>query len=293
MLVLLAPACGDDRPQDRAGSTNDPASRIITLSPHLTELVYSTGAGDRLVGAVEYSDFPSAALALPRIGDAFRLDYEAIIGLDPDLVLAWSSGTPREVVNRLEQLGFRVVSLETGSLGGVADNVREIGRLTGTQWQAEAVAADFERSLEGIRTAAAGLAPVTVFYQVTAQPLLTISRRHVIGEAIELCGGRNVFGDLPDLTPSVSPEAVIDAAPAAIIAGRFTPDDASAAAGLAFWRQWTSIPAVHTDSLYLVDANLIVRSSVRVLGGVRELCASIAAARKKMVSDTNIQDRNQ
>ena len=282
ILALMLVGCGADRAQDPGDKTNQPVGRIITLAPHLTELVYSAGAGNRLIGAVEYSDFPAAAMELPRIGDAFRLDYEAIVELDPDLILAWESGTPIEVIERLEQLDFRVVALGAGSLNRVADNLRAIGQLTGTQQYANAAAEKYERSLHDIRQEAAGLAPVTVFYQVSARPVLTISSRHVIGEAIELCGGINVFAGLPELTPSVSPEAVIDAAPEAIIAGRFTDNDSSAADGLAAWRQCKSIPAVRKGNLYLVDANLIARSSVRVLGGVRELCAGLARAREQL-----------
>jgi len=261
--------------------TNRPASRIITLAPHLTELVFSAGAGNRLVGVVEYSDFPAAALELPRIGDAFRLDHEAIVGLDPDLVLAWESGTSREVIDRLEQLGHRVVVLEAESLERVADSLRAIGRLAGTERYAEAAATAFEGSLDEIRAAAAGRAPVSVFYQVSVQPLFTISRRHVIGEAIELCGGYNVFGELLELSPSISPEAVIDAAPEAIIAGRYSAEHSSMANQLTVWRQWTSIPAVRDGNLFFVDANLMHRSSVRILDGVRELCERISTVRAK------------
>ncbi|MDP6675328.1 MAG: cobalamin-binding protein [Gammaproteobacteria bacterium] len=264
-------------------TSNHPASRIITLAPHLTELVYSAGAGSRLVGTVEYSDYPAAALDLPRIGDAFRLDHEAIIGLKPDLILAWGSGTPRGVIDRLEQLNHRVVALKAGSLDGVADNIRTIGQLAGTEQDAEAAALAFEVSLDEIRVAAAGREPVTVFYQVSSQPLFTISRRHIIGEAIELCGGHNVFGKLLELSPSISPEAVIDAAPEVIIATQYS-DDASVENSFAVWRQWVSIPAVHDGNLFLIDANLMTRPSVRILGGVLELCARIAMAREKRAS---------
>lgn len=281
LLLLAAAACVDAPSQDPAAGAEPPARRIITLSPHLAELVYSAGAGDRLVGVVEYSDFPDAALELPRVGDAFRLDHEAITGLDPDLILAWGSGTPEEVVDRLGRLGHRVVALEAGSLDEITDSLRAIGRLAGTQPRAEETATAFEESLDEIRVAAAGRAPVTVFYQVSAQPLFTISRHHVIGEAIELCGGENVFGGLVELSPSISPEAVIDAAPEAIIAARYTADESQAGKQLAFWRQWTSIPAVRNGNLFLVDANLVTRSSLRILDGVREMCSRIAAVRKK------------
>jgi iron complex transport system substrate-binding protein len=255
-----------------AGYFSDPAG--------LTELVFSAGAGNWLVGVVEYSDFPAAALELPRIGDAFRLDHEVIVGLDPDLILAWESGTPHEVIDRLEQLGYRVIALESGSLDGVADSLRTIGRLAGTERYAETAATAFEVSLNEIRAVVTGREAVTVFYQVSAQPLFTISRRHVIGEAIELCGGRNVFGGLAELSPAISPEAVIDAAPEVIIGARYSAD-MSTPNPLAVWRQWTSIPAVRNGNLFLVNANLMTRPSVRILDGVRELCEKISVARTK------------
>ncbi len=275
LLILMVTACDGDRPQNMTATEIGPANRIISLAPHLTELVYSVGAGDQLVGTVAFSDFPLAALELPRVGDAFRLDYEAIAELDPDLVLAWVSGTPQETIERLAQLGHRVVAIESGSLDHVADSLRQIGQLVGTETQAEAAAVAFERSLHDLRAGVADRDPVSVFYQISAQPLFTITRRHVIGEAIELCGGRNVFGRLAGISPSVSPEAVIEAAPEVIIA-TYYPAAEPEANPLAVWRQWTSIPAVRDDHLFLVNANLMSRPSVRILGGVRELCARIA-----------------
>ncbi len=279
--ALLA-GCGPDRSHDvDDGIDSGPAQRILTLAPHLTELAYTAGAGDRLAGAVEFSDFPVAAQTLPRIGDAFRLDHEAIAGLDPDLILAWQSGTPVEVIERLERQGYRVVTLSAGRLADIAASLRSIGRLAATEAVAEAAAADFERALDGLRAEATGRVPVRVFFQVTAQPLFTISDRHVIGEAIALCGGENIFGALAGPSPSVSPEGVIDAAPDAIIAVQHAPDPASAEQELDFWRQWTSVPAVRNGHLFLIDANLVTRPSVRFLDGMRELCAQIAAAGEK------------
>lgn len=278
--MLIVTACDQIPSTASRVATNPPAHRIISLAPHLTELVFSAGAGERLVGVVEYSDFPPAALELPRVGDAFRLDLEAIAELDPDLILAWESGTPREVVDRLAQLGHRVVIIESRDLDGVAGSLREIGQLAGSVSFAESAAMAFESSLADIRSTVAGRRPVTVFYQVSAQPLFTISRRHIIGEAIELCGGRNIFGTLNESSPSVSPETVIDAEPEVIIATRYT-QDALVESPFTVWRQWSSIPAVRDDNLFLVDANLMTRPSVRILEGVRELCAAIAAVRVK------------
>lgn len=281
LSVLLVVACEGDRSRVAADTSHPPAARIITLAPNLTELVFSAGAGSRLVGVVEYSDFPPAALKLPRIGDAFRLDQEAIAELDPDLILAWNSGTPREVIARLDRLGYRVVALDTGTFDGVADSLRLIGRLAGTEKSAVAAADAFENSLDSIRGQMAGRAPIRVFYQVSAHPLFTISRRHIIGEAIELCGGVNAFDELPGLSSPVSVEAVIDAVPEVIIAGRSAGEGTAGADSLALWREWTSIPAVREGNLFFVDADVLHRSSVRILDGVRELCGRISAAREK------------
>ena len=125
-LVLFLHGCQEAQETDPPAAT---ASRIVSLAPHVTELVYAAGAGDRLVGVVEYSDYPAEAQELPLIGDAFRLDYEAVAQLQPDLVLAWQSGTPRETRDRLRSLGYRVVELEPASLEDIVRELRAVGRL--------------------------------------------------------------------------------------------------------------------------------------------------------------------
>lgn len=280
IAVLVLTACSEPRPPAQVAGA--PAERIIALAPHLTELTFSAGGGAQLVGAVEYSDYPPAALDIPRVGDAFRLDYERMVELEPDLVLAWKSGTPLEVIERLEQLGLRVAVLDTDDLAGIAETLREIGRYTGHAQHAGHSAAEFEDGLAGLRAANAGKERISLFYQVSAEPLFTITRRHVIGESIELCGGDNIFAALQGPSPAIATEAVIDAAPEAIIASRYTVrSEEHDSEPLKFWRRWDSIPAVRDDNLYYVDANLMTRPSLRILDGIRELCARIAEARSK------------
>jgi iron complex transport system substrate-binding protein len=200
---------------------NKPVGRIITLAPHLTELVFAAGAGDRLVGVVEYSDYPPEARVLPRIGDAFRFDYEAIAALKPDLLLGWQSGTPIAAVDRLTDLGYRVVILESGRLNTIADHVRLIGRLADSLPAAKIAADEYELELEKLSARYQDATTLSVFYQISWQPLFTINKHHVIGEAIEICGGRNVFADLKELSPAISLEAALESAPQVIIASRF------------------------------------------------------------------------
>ena len=251
-----------------------PATRIITLSPDLAELVYSAGAGPSLVGTIEHSDYPPAAQSVPRVGDAFGLDFERIGVLHPDLVLAWSGGTPLRWIERLQDMKLRVVSLGVRRLEDVAREIEEIGRLTGHVELAQAAADGYRARLKELRASHAGADPVTVFFQISAQPLYTVGGAHAITAMIELCGGRNIFEDLPSLAADVSAEAVLGRDPQVIIAS----DDGGEGA-LEMWKRWPALTAVANGDLYLVHADLVTRSSTRVVEGTGEICDALQRAR--------------
>jgi ABC-type Fe3+-hydroxamate transport system substrate-binding protein len=178
-----------------------PAQRIVTLAPHLAELVHAAGAGDRLVGTVAWSDFPAEVQSLPQVGDAFRLDLEMLAVLAPDLVLAWQGGNPDHMLAQLERHGYRVVALAPERLDDIAAHLEEIGRLAGTQATAQAAAADYRAALAAERRAHAGKPVLRVFYQVSWRPLYTVGGRQLISEVITLCGGENIFAELGELAP--------------------------------------------------------------------------------------------
>ncbi len=270
-VLLLALGCGCRAPQapptPEAGERS--AQRIVALAPHLAELVFSAGAGGRLVGVAEFSDFPPAVLALPRVGDAFRVDFEAVAALRPDLVLAWTSGNPPEAVQRLRELGLRVVLLEPATLDDIAKHILRIGALAGTRQEATIAADAFRARLERLRNRPAPAIPARVFVQLSERPYFTVTDRHFLGQGLKLCGGQNVFGSLPGLTAIVSMESIIAAAPDVIIASDMGGD---ARAPLATWEAWPGLPAVRERRLYTLDADLLSRPSVRVLGGIESLC---------------------
>lgn len=279
-LGVLAAGCGGPPPP--APQQSPAPARIVTLAPHLAELVHAAGAGDRLVGTVEFSDYPEAVLALPRVGDAFRVDLEALAGLRPDLVLYWPSGNARELPGRLAQLGYRAVGLEPDGLDSIAAQIRLIGALAGTEAVAQAAAAALTGELSRLRAAHAQARPVRVFYQVAARPLLTVNGRHIISDAIISCGGVNVFADLPELTPAVSVEAVLAEWPQAIVATWYpVPDEAPppATVVLADWLRWPSVPAVAEGQLVAINADLLSRPTPRMLEGVAALCSGLERAR--------------
>ena len=253
-----------------------PASRIVSLAPHLTELLYAAGAGARLVGAVDYSDFPPEARALPRVGSDARIDLEAVLALRPDLVIAWPNAGSLRAVERLAALGLPVFRSEPRELDDIARTLQRLGRLAGSEAQAEAAAAAFRARAADLEKRYAARRKVRVFYQIWDRPLLTVNGAHIISKVIGLCGGENVFAALSLPAPGVSVEAVLAAKPQAIIAGA---DRAVRPAWLDDWKRWPTLPAVASGNLFTVDANLLHRSGPRFIDGMETLCTAVAKAR--------------
>lgn len=252
-----------------------PAARIVTLSPHLTELVFAAGAGDRLAGVARFSDYPATAQSLPRIGDAARVDPERILALAPDLVLAWRSGNQANDVARLEKLDLRVFVTEPERLGDIARLLRTIGGIAGTRDAAERAAREFEREIDALRARYGAAPPVRVFYEIWHRPLLTVNGRHLISDVIGLCGGVNVFSDLPSLTPAVSVEALLAARPQAIIGG------SSAITPQQFAAQWRHHPVAEVRRLpvLFVHPDEIQRQTPRIVEGAKKICAALEEVR--------------
>lgn len=253
-----------------------PAQRIVSLAPHITELLYAAGAGAALVGAVEFSDYPPEALSLPRVGGHDRFDVERILALRPDLVVAWKSSTGGSAVERIRELGIPVFLSEPRRLGDIPEDLLRLGRLAGTEAEARRAAERFRSRLQTLRERYAGAAPVRVFYQIWHQPLMTVNGDHLISDVIRLCGGVNVFADLPVLAPQVNVEAVLAADPEVIIAGGLAverPEWREA------WRTWSSLAAVRDDHLYFIHPDLIQRHTPRVLEGAEQLCERLEQVR--------------
>lgn len=253
-----------------------PAQRIVSLAPHATELLFSAGAGDRIVGVVDYSDFPPAAKQLPRVGAYNAVDMERILALRPDLVVAWASGNPPALIEQLRELGLTVFLSEPRELEDVAGNLERLGRLAGTQATARAAAEAFRQRLAHLRARYSGRVPVSVFYQIWFRPLMTVNGEHLISKVIRLCGGRNVFAGLPVLVPKLEMEAVLAADPQAIVAGVREPGDTSWQQD---WQRWRSLRAVREGHLISLPADLLQRHTVRILDGAEQLCAALDEVR--------------
>jgi iron complex transport system substrate-binding protein len=245
-----------------------PATRIVSLAPHLTELVYAAGAGARIVGAVDYSDFPPPARALPRVGGDAYINIEAVLALRPDLIVAWPNPGSGRAVNRLADL-LPVFRSEPRELEDIATTLERIGVLAGTSREAQRAGRAFRARKAELEKRYAGRATVRVFYQVWDRPLLTVNGDHVISKVIRLCGGENVFAAAPLIAPEVDREAVLRANPEAILAS--SPLDG--------WKAFSSLAAVARNQLHTIPAELIQRHTPRLLDGAERVCRALEEAR--------------
>lgn len=241
-----------------------PAARIVSLAPHLTELVYAAGGGARMVGAVDYSDFPPPARELPRVGSDAHISLEAVLALRPDLVVAWPNPGSVRAIDRIGELGVPVFRSEPRELEDIATTLERLGVLTGTPAQAQRAAQAFRARKAELEKRYAGRPKIRVFYQVWDRPLLTVNGAHVISKVIALCGGENVFAALPLISPEVDAEAVLRAAPEVVLTSRPGAQPPS----------W--LPG---SRLFVVPADLIQRHTPRLLDGAEQVCRALEEAR--------------
>lgn len=265
-----------------------PPARVVTLAPSLTEIVYAVGGGARVVGADTHSDHPPAARALPRVGDALRVDIERLLVLQPDLVLAWGSGNTGRELAQIEAAGVPVFSLEPRRLDDVPRALERVGALLGLAAQGAQAAGSLRRELSELRSAHAARAPVSVFYQVWSRPLMTLNDQHLIADVIQLCGGRNVFGALKPLVPELSTESVLAADPEVLLSARETgplaggtAQRAPGDAAFALWAPHKGARAVQRGWMFTLPGDTISRQGPRIAVGARAMCAALDEVRRE------------
>ena len=283
-LALGAGLAAGTAPPARAA---DATPRIVSLSPHITELLYAAGAGSRIVGVDDLSDYPPAVAGMPRVGEPATLDVEGLLKLKPTLVVLWDSGTPPRAKAQLQSLNLQVYVTEQRRLDDIGAVLLDFGRLAGTLPEAAAAAGRYRSELAALRSQYAGRARLTVFYQVWDRPLYTLSGAHVVTEVLSLCGGDNVFTDLSTLAPAIDKEAVLARDPDVILVA------ATGAEGLrqvADWGRFGNLRAVRNHHVYTVDPSLIGRMTPRILEGARDACELLDAARgvQRRVTDATL-----
>ena len=257
---------------NRSVTLQQAAERVIALSPHIVENIFSIGAGSLLVGVADHSDFPDQAKEIVRIGGASSFSSEKILSLSPDLVIVWASSARNGIVEKLTSLGIAVYVDDPRTLVDIARSIRDFGLLTGQVEKSTTVANRYLLEVESLRNQYQRADDITVLYEVWNNPLQTINRQHIISDVITLCGGKNVFGDALSLAPKINIEAVINRDPDIIVSS----NTATRRQSLDYWLQWPALSAVRHRRLYFIDPDLIQRHTLRILTGAKMLCGYIS-----------------
>ncbi|MBW0278375.1 cobalamin-binding protein [Shewanella xiamenensis] len=252
----------------------EPAQRIIALSPHAVEMLYAIGAGESIVAATDYADYPEAAKKIPSIGGYYGIQIERVLELNPDLIVVWDTGNKAEDINQLKNLGFKLYSSSPKMLEDVAKEIEELGKLTGRTEQASRVAADYRSELLRLRSENAAKSEPKVFYQLWSTPLMTVAKNSWIQQIIGVCHGKNVFYDAASDYPQVSLENVLLTLPEVILQS----EEEGNVKGID-WSKWTEIPAVKNQHIYQLNADLLHRATPRALLGVKAVCDALDKAR--------------
>jgi iron complex transport system substrate-binding protein len=278
-VLLLTLALGQESPSARAESP----PRIVSLSPHITELLFAAGAGSRVVGVDDSSDYPAAVAGIARVGEPAALDIELLLKLKPTLIVLWDSGTPARGKAQLERLKLRLYVTDQHHLDDIGATLIELGRLAGTEDVAAAAARRYRSELAQLRAQYAARTRLKVFYQVWDQPLYTLSGAHVVTEVLSLCGGDNIFADLTTLAPAIDKEAVLARDPEVIL---IAATGAEGARQTLEWSQYPNLRAVQRHDVFTVDPTLLGRMAPRILQGVRDVCALLDTARNRPPAGT-------
>lgn len=281
LSALPAAARGAEaiRVVDDAGRTvalDAPARRIISLAPSTTELLFAAGAGRYVVGTSSFSDYPPEATAIAQVGDAAMINMERIVSLKPDLIVVWSHVDSAAVLDKLRVLGIPVYYSEPRRISDIGKSVADLGTLAGTPDVAARVAHALRARIDTLRSTYAGRAPIRVFYQVWERPLMTVNGKQMISDAIELCGGVNIFSNLAPTVPTVNREAVVAANPDVIVTYSGETDDA-----LAGWKSLTTLQATARGNLVALATPTLGRPSPRFLDGAENLCQELDLARAR------------
>lgn len=250
--------------RDNSPVTKKTTQRIISLAPHITELIYDAGGGDFLVAVSAFSDYPQAAQKLPIVGDAFRIDLEQLLMLDADVVFYWQGNTSLTVMQQLEKQGLNLIPVEINSLADISKSLRMI---------AEHLKLPEPSSAKRIETKLNQIKQVKrptqrLFIQLSEQPIYTVSGSHWMSEAAALCGLSNIFPTLATTAATVSKEAVIVANPEVILRTQKVTENSPLL-------QWPQIAAIKYNHIVVLDPDTFSRPTPRIVTAIDDLCRQV------------------
>ena len=241
--------------------------RIVALAPSLTEIIYYLGLGDRVVGVTNHCNYPPEAALKPRVGSYVNLNVERIVSLAPDLVIGTVDGNEKIVVDLLDQAGVPVYLVNPRNVREAVETIAVLGKVCGLERKGRSVARALSARVDHVVDQTAARRRPLVFLQIHLHPIMSVNTRTIHHDLIHLAGGRNMTAEEPITYPRISLEEIIRRQPEIILissmerGGRFEKARAE-------WLTWTSIPAVTSGRVHLIDSDLIDRPSPRVVDGL-------------------------
>jgi iron complex transport system substrate-binding protein len=247
-----------------------PPKRIISLAPNITEILFSLGLDEEIVGVSIHCNFPEKAKSKVRVGSYIRLDFEKITSLNPDLIIATAAGNTRDMVDRLGTLGFPTYVIFPKNFNDILKNIAHIGQVVNREEEARGVIEGMRKRSQRIVELTNGLPRPKVFVQIGDAPIVTVGKGSFADDLIRLAGGENITGKEKEVYPRFGMEEILKRSPEVIVISSMNPKGDYQKI-LQEWNRWKTIPAVKNGRIHLIDSDLIDRPSPRIIDGLEEL----------------------
>jgi iron complex transport system substrate-binding protein len=247
-----------------------PAKRIISLAPSITEILFALGLDEEVAAITNFCDYPETVLNKPRIGGFVNPDIEKIVSLKPDLIIGIRDGNRIDTVHRLNDSGFPVYLIDPKGFDGVMRTIKNIGDVVGREKESRKMIKEMVNKREKIITLTQSLPKPKIFFQLGDAPMVTVGKGTLADDLIRLAGGRSISEDESVSYPVYSIETVLLKAPEIIIMTSMDSKKNSPHL-VKKWESWKSIPAVRTNSIYVIDSNLVDRPTLRIVEGLEAL----------------------
>jgi len=257
-----------------------PPKRIVSLAPNVTEILFSLGLDEEIVGVSIHCNFPEKAKTKVQVGSYISLDFEKIVSLKPDLIIATGAGNTRDMVERLERLGFPTYVIFPKNLEDVLQSIRHIGQVAGREREGMEIIQGMRRRRESVVELTQGLPRPRVFLQIGEAPIVTVGKNSFANDLIRLAGGENIAGKEKEMYPRFGMEEILKRSPEVILVSSMNPKG-NYEKVLQEWSRWKTIPAVKNGRLHLIDSDLVDRPSPRIIEGLEEMAKFLHPERFK------------
>jgi iron complex transport system substrate-binding protein len=247
-----------------------PPKRIVSLAPNITEILFSLGLDEEIVGVSIHCNFPEKAKSKVRVGTYIRLDFEKITSLNPDLIIATAAGNTRDMVDRLGTLGFPTYVIYPKNFNDILKNIAHIGQVVNREQEARVIIEEMRKRSQRIVELTNGLPRPKVFIQIGDAPVVTVGKGSFADDLIRLVGGENIAGKEKEVYPRFGMEEILKRSPEVIVISSMNPRGDYQKI-LQEWNRWKTIPAIKNGRIHLIDSDLIDRPSPRIIDGLEEL----------------------